>query len=229
MLTALSAATPLRSFAAQAMQHPAGAGTESNNLFTEIGVRPLVNARVGEALRIDWSALRRGKVCGLAEKSRSLLSKTTQDGSPFRRESAFVQPSSWKESPGEVALPGPSEGSPAMRVAISRWTIVSALGLITLLATSGCRSGGSAWSTPSWMSNWGWGNSSSTALAQNKPSTSVSRPSSTATPQAVASVAAGTNSTQVTATNPNYSTTGAGYPNASGGYGGYGAQAATAY
>ena len=49
MLTALSAATPLRSFAAgvekQPAEYGAAAGTGSNNLFTEIGVRPLVNAR----------------------------------------------------------------------------------------------------------------------------------------------------------------------------------------
>src|SRR5688572_23406003 len=101
-----------------------------------------------------------------------------------------------------------------MRFAISRWTVVGALGLSVLIsAASGCRSGTTAgsWSTPSWMSmsNWGWGGSSSspTSLAQNKPSTSVPKPSTTATPQAVASVGAG--SGQQYATNPNYAHSGA--------------------
>src|SRR3954452_18225851 len=124
-----------------------------------------------------------------------------------------------------------------MRIAISRWTILSALGLcLTVGAASGCRSGASGWSTPSWLSmnNWSWGNSGpSSSVAQTKPSTSVPRPSTSATPQAVSSVAAGTNPVQPSATNPNYnpnnSATAGGYPSGTAGYGSYGAQTAAAY
>src|SRR6478736_2433626 len=123
-----------------------------------------------------------------------------------------------------------------MRIATSRWTTRSALVLCLMLgAATGCKSGASGWSTPSWLSmnNWGWGNSSSSSsLAQSKPSTSVPRPSGAATPQAVSSVAAGTNPVQPTATNPNYnpnySATAGAYPNSAAGYGSYGAQTASA-
>jgi hypothetical protein len=114
-----------------------------------------------------------------------------------------------------------------MRVSLSRWTIIGVMGLsLSIASASGCRSGGgiAGW-TPTWpsWSNWGWGNSSSTSLAQNKPSTTVPKPSAGATPQAVASVAAGTSGAgQAYATTPNYSTT-------TGTYGGYGTQAAAAY
>ena len=106
-----------------------------------------------------------------------------------------------------------------MRIAISRWTILTALGLcLTIGASTGCRAGASGWSTPSWlgMNSWSRGSSSASSVAQTKPSTSVPRPSTTGTPQAVASVAAGTNPVQPTATNPNYnpnqSATAGGYP-----------------
>src|SRR5439155_24009500 len=119
-----------------------------------------------------------------------------------------------------------------MRIAISRWTILSALGLcLTIGAASGCRSGASGWSTPSWLSMNNWGkSSSSSSVAQSKPSTAAPRPSTSATPQAVSSVAAGTNPVQPSATNPNYnpnySATAGTYPNGTAGYGSYGAQTA---
>lgn len=83
---------------------------------------------------------------------------------------------------------------------------------------SGCRSGGglTGWSAPSWMSwnNWGWGNRTASSLAQNKPSTTVPKPSTTTSPQPLSSVAAGTgNSTQGGyAPNPHYTTVTGTYP-----------------
>ena len=111
-----------------------------------------------------------------------------------------------------------------MRVALTRSTILGALVIgLALSASGGCRTGGGLanWS-PTWPTWTGWGKpSSSTSLAQTKPSTAVPRPSASANPQAVASVAAGTG-----AASPQYATTTGTYPTSTTGYG---TQAAAAY
>jgi hypothetical protein len=94
------------------------------------------------------------------------------------------------------------------------WVLMASLAL----PLCGCRSGGglTGWSTPSWMSwnNWGWGNRTASSLAQNKPSTTVPKPSTTTPPQPLSSVAAGTgNSSQGSyAPNPHYTTVTGTYP-----------------
>jgi hypothetical protein len=135
---------------------------------------------------------------------------------------------------------GSAKDALAMRVTLSRWSIVGTLLVgLPLLAASGCQSGaGWGWSSPSWMSwnNLGWGKTATpTALASTKPGTSVPKPSTTATPQATSSVAAGTGQPTgyPTATNPNYAAAGytaGNYPATSRGYTSpYSTQPASAY
>src|SRR5262245_58416480 len=113
-------------------------------------------------------------------------------------------------------MPGTSEGSLAMRVSFTRWTAVWVAGFcLSLGAAGGCQSGAGmgTWQWPT-FGNWNWGNKPSTALAQSKPSTTATRPSTTASPQAVASVGAGT-----TGASSNYSTTTGTYPATPASYG----------
>jgi len=128
-----------------------------------------------------------------------------------------------------------------MRVSLN--LVLSALCLsLVVCSAGGCRSGSTGWSTPSWLSwnNWGGSTSaspSSTALAQNKPSTTVPKPSGMVQPQNTNSVAAGTGAAggyPGGVTNPRYAGAGAastGHPAATSGYGtqGYGTQPASAY
>src|SRR3954447_2587358 len=120
-----------------------------------------------------------------------------------------------------------------MRVAFSRWTTFGALTVcLTIGAASGCRSTASGWSAPSWLSwnNWGKPGASSSSLASTaKPSTQVpTKPSTGATPQAVASVGAGTTGSSSYGNNPSYGATPGGYPTGTGSNP-YGTQAAAAY
>ena len=136
-----------------------------------------------------------------------------------------------------------------MRVSLNRSLVLSALCLsLVVCSAGGCRSSGTGWSTPSWLSwnNWGGSTSaspSSTALAQNKPSTTVPKPSGMVQPQNTNSVAAGTGAAggyPGGVTNPRYAGAGAAstvHPAATSGYGtqqgygtqSYGTQPASAY
>src|SRR5437762_6388750 len=117
-----------------------------------------------------------------------------------------------------------------MRVAFSRWTIFSALTIcLSIGAASGCRSTASGWSAPSWLSWNNWGKSSTpSSLAATKPSTQMPKPSAGTTPQAVASVGAGTTGSSPYGNNPSYASAAAAYPTGTGSTG-YGTQAAAAY
>src|SRR5262245_23085490 len=81
----------------------------------------------------------------------------------------------------------------AMRVSL-RSMFLGTVCVSLMACAGGCRSGGTGWTTPSWMNwnNWGSGTPASTSLAQNKPGAGPAKPSTQVSPQATASVAAGT-------------------------------------
>src|SRR3954469_11477288 len=113
----------------------------------------------------------------------------------------------------------------------SRWTIFGGLTVcLSLGAASGCRSTASGWSAPTWLSwnNWGKSSTSPSSLAATKPSTQIAKPSTGATPQAVASVGAGPTGSPQYGANAGYAATAGTYPTGAGSTG-YGTQAAAAY
>src|SRR5688572_6368134 len=79
-----------------------------------------------------------------------------------------------------------------MQVSFSRVSVVVALLVACSFCTTGCRSGAWGWpATGNWLSwsKWGKSDDDATALA-SKPSTTIPKPSSTATPQPTTSIAA---------------------------------------
>src|SRR5262245_43732296 len=103
----------------------------------------------------------------------------------------------------------------AMRVSLRRSMFLGTVCVSLLACAGGCRSGGTGWTTPSWMNwnNWSTSTPSSTSLAQNKPGSGPAKPSTQVSPQATASVAAGTGAasgypgSHTGTTNPRYTTT----------------------
>ncbi|HZN35273.1 MAG TPA: hypothetical protein VFB80_15700 [Pirellulaceae bacterium] len=131
-----------------------------------------------------------------------------------------------------------------MRVSFTRSLFLGTVCVSLMACAGGCRSGGTGWTTPSWMnwSNWTGGGSTtapSTSLSQNtRPGMGVAKPSTQVSPQATASVAAGTGGTGAAggypggytgATNPRYTTTTSPPPSYGAGTSGYGAAPASAY